>query len=65
MENGYGENEAATRNPNSLSLFPACATITLEANGDGTGTILLDFGNGECDAQAVFTFNGVDYTVFL
>lgn len=46
MENGYDENEGATRGQNNLSLFPACATVILEANGDGTGTIILDFGSG-------------------
>ncbi len=46
MENGYDENEEATRGQNNMSLFPACATVTLNANGDGTGSIILDFGTG-------------------
>jgi len=46
MENGFNENEGATRGENDLSLFSACASITLAANGDGTGTITLDFGTG-------------------
>jgi hypothetical protein len=46
MENGYDENEGAARGQNMISLFPACTTIILEANGDGTGTIVLDFGSG-------------------
>jgi len=46
IENGYDENDASTRGQNSLSLFPVCASVTLVANGDGTGTIVLDFGTG-------------------
>ncbi len=46
MENGYVENEGSTRGQNMISLFPGCTTITINPNGDGTGTIILDFGAG-------------------
>tara|TARA_R100000935_G_scaffold44696_2_gene67629 strand:+ start:53559 stop:54389 length:831 start_codon:yes stop_codon:yes gene_type:complete len=46
MENAYDENEEATRGQNSISLFPGCTTITINPNGDGTGTVILDFGTG-------------------
>jgi hypothetical protein len=43
---------------------PYLVSGTLEVTQNGlTGS--LDFGNGACDAQAVFTFDGVEYTLFL
>lgn len=46
MENGIDENQGPDRLPNSVSLFTACTIITVEANGNDTGTITLDFGDG-------------------
>lgn len=46
MENGLSENDGPDRSPINVSFFTACTTITLNDNGDGTGTILLDFGDG-------------------
>lgn len=36
--------------------------ITFERNGN---TATLDYGNGNCDNQAVFTINGISYPIFL
>ena len=46
MENGFDENVTPTLRANSISFFPECTTITFSPNGDGTGTIILDFGAG-------------------
>lgn len=32
---------------------------------EGYGTSTLDFGNGDCDNIAIYTFNGVQYTIIL
>lgn len=32
---------------------------------EGYGTSTLDFGNGDCDNVAIFTYNGVQYTIIL
>ncbi|MDX1462100.1 MAG: hypothetical protein R3359_03515 [Marinirhabdus sp.] len=46
IENAYDENEGPDRMTNPISLFTACATIDFNPNGDGTGIIVLDFGDG-------------------
>ena len=56
MENGYDESDAA-RNT-SISLFPECTSIGFEPNGDGTGTITLDFGTG-CTLNNGATVSGI------
>lgn len=44
MESGYVEVEEGRSN--SISLFPNCTVITITPDGNGGGTILLDFGDG-------------------
>ncbi|MAM29468.1 MAG: hypothetical protein CMC13_10650 [Flavobacteriaceae bacterium] len=45
METAFDESEGPDNGGTNLSLFSDCATIIVNANGDGTGTILLDFGD--------------------
>ena len=44
MESGYVEVEEGRSN--SISLFPNCTEIAITPDGNGGGTILLDFGDG-------------------
>ncbi|MEZ4875606.1 MAG: hypothetical protein R2793_09235 [Flavobacteriaceae bacterium] len=43
-ESGYVQIEEPGRMPNSY--FPSCATFTLTVDGNGGGTIVIDFGEG-------------------
>lgn len=45
VENIYVENIEATRGVMINSFFTACATITVTPNGDGSGSVLVDFGD--------------------
>jgi hypothetical protein len=44
MESGYVEVEEGRSN--NISLFPNCTVIEITPDGNGGGTILLDFGDG-------------------
>lgn len=46
VENLYIENVDETRNAIVNSFFADCATITVTPNGDGSGSVLVDFGDG-------------------
>ncbi|QIE60417.1 hypothetical protein G5B37_12845 [Rasiella rasia] len=46
MENGFDENVTPTLRTGVISLFTECTIITFDDHGDGTGTIVLDFGEG-------------------
>lgn len=46
VENLYIESVDETRNTVVNSFFADCATITVTPNGDGSGSVLVDFGDG-------------------
>lgn len=46
VDNAYIENIQDTRSSILNSFFTECATITLSPNGDGSGSVLVDFGEG-------------------
>ena len=46
VENAYIENIEVTRSAVLNSFFAECAAITVTPNGDGSGSVLVDFGEG-------------------
>ena len=46
VENAFQEQLAADGLLMRTSFFPECASITFSPNGDGTGNIVIDFGDG-------------------
>ncbi|MFC4632691.1 hypothetical protein ACFO3O_02165 [Dokdonia ponticola] len=46
VDNAYIENIQETRSTVLNSFFTDCATITVSPNGDGSGSALVDFGEG-------------------
>lgn len=44
VDNAYIENVIETRASQLNSFFTECAVITVSPNGDGTGSVLVDFG---------------------
>ena len=57
LEHGYDE-QVSGRSANIVSLFTDCTTITLNENGDGTGTVVFDFGEG-CTLRNGATVSGI------
>ncbi len=46
VDNAYIENIQETRSAVLNSFFTDCASITVSPNGDGSGNVLVDFGDG-------------------
>lgn len=46
VDNAYIENIQETRSAVLNSFFTDCTTITVSPNGDGSGNVLVDFGDG-------------------